>query len=638
MCGILGIVAPPGQELSVTDQDVRSMRDVMDYRGPDDSGLIRFENVAFAHRRLAIRDLRGGKQPWFSDDNQTVLVYNGELYNEQELRKELSIHGHQFKTRCDTEVVLTAYRQWGADCVQRFRGMFAFAIYDFKENTLFLARDRFGIKPLFLTEHQNQLVFSSTIASLLKLPGFSPKPDYATISHYLTTFRITLGRRTMYSGIWQLMPGESFLFKKDKIRREKYWDYPVSKQERIPFQDAGYQFESLLKEAVSVRLVSDVPVGLFLSGGVDSNLIANYLSQSTDEHIVASCGGGPVEENSGDFTHARECASLHNFDFSEIHVDSGNYHQTWDMMIGKNQTPLSTPTDVIIYELSKSMKKDVGVVLGGEGADELLCGYAIQHWAGNDYDRYRKLKHSRMNPDCEEVRLFRKSLFQQYGRDQFLSRIDHYFALNSLIPMSVKKHLFHPHIWKNAEEDLQMLMTYRELFDKYEHLPTAEANTVILHQVNLESLLSRLDSSTMLAGLEARVPYTDHHLVEKMCEIPFRYKIDVSHTEQSPYLASAELARRGSLNDKKILRHVASGVLPQKLAYRKKDSFSTPVLKWLTNDWKEDVRETLRMSEFTKELFQPSAINEICDHPEQAGMWLWPIMNIAKWGDQAFAA
>jgi asparagine synthase (glutamine-hydrolysing) len=638
MCGIVGIVASPEQDVTLTDQELRTMRDAMDFRGPDDSGLVRFGNVAFGHRRLAIRDLEGGRQPWVSDDNQAMLVYNGELYNDIELRQELSLLGYHFKSRCDTEVVLAAYRQWGPDCVKRFRGMFAFAVYDFKENALFLARDRFGIKPLFLTEFKNQLVFSSSIASLLNLPGYSPEPDYQTISHYLTTFRITLGRRTMYSGIRQLLPGETLLMKDENIRIEKYWSYPVKVESRIPFEDASCQFESLLKEAVSVRMVSDVPVGLFLSGGVDSNLVARYLSEASDEQIIARCGGGSTKDNKGDFSYARECASLFDIQFSETHVDSQNYYRSWDQMIEKNKTPLSTPTDVIIYHLSREIKKNVGVVLGGEGADELLCGYAIQHWAGNDYDRFNQLKNSHLQSDCDEVRLFRKSLVQQYGRDQFLSRTDHYFALNSLIPMSVKKHLFNPHIWKNAEEDLQMMLTYRELFDEYEHLSTAEANTAVLHQVNLEALLSRLDTSTMLAGLEARVPYTDHHLVEKMCEIPFRHKIDVSQTERSPYLASAELAARGSLNDKKLLRHVASNVLPKKLAYRKKDSFSTPVLKWMGDDWKDDVTQTLKMSEFAKELFQPAALNEIIENPEQAGMWLWPIMNLAKWGDQAFAA
>ncbi len=196
MCGILGLVGPLGQGIPARDAEILAMRDAMSERGPDDAGFFRRENVAFAHRLLSIRDLQSGRQPWVSQEANCVLVYNGELYNDRELRQELVALGHRFRSRsCDTEVILAAYQEWGTDCLSRFRGMFAFGIYDFTRRQLFLARDRFGVKPLFFTMVGNTLVFASSVAAILRHPHISKSPNWPAVSHYLTTFRITLGGR-----------------------------------------------------------------------------------------------------------------------------------------------------------------------------------------------------------------------------------------------------------------------------------------------------------------------------------------------------------------------------------------------------------------------------------------------------------
>jgi asparagine synthase (glutamine-hydrolysing) len=225
----------------------------------------------------------------------------------------------------------------------------------------------------------------------------------------------------------------------------------------------------------------------------------------------------------------------------------------------------------------------------------------------------------------------------QYGRDRFASPADHYFALNSLIPSAAKPHLFQPWAWAAADEDRGMRAYYDQLFAERAGEPTCRKNAAVLHRVNLEGLLARLDSATMLAGLEARVPYTDHRLVERMFRVPQRFKIAVSEHEQAPYLASGELERRGSLQSKRMLRTLADRLMPRELARRKKASFPTPVASWMSGPWSERVRGMLLSSPFGRETFQPQAIRELADNVARAGMWLWPVLNVLAWGDRQFS-
>jgi len=633
MCGILGIVAQPGRELRLDERTIVGMRDQMQARGPDDAGLFEHRNVAFAHRRLAIRDPAAGRQPWVSADGRCVLVYNGEIYNDEALRRELTSLGHRFRTRCDTEVVMAAWLQWGRRCVEKLCGMFALGVYDFGDDTLFLARDRFGIKPLFLTETGGTLVFASSIPALLKHPGVTKQPNLSAISHYLTTFRLTLHRETVYAGIQQLLPAETLTSNRGGISIQKYWDYPADEDASLAYDSAADMLKSDLSEAVKCRLISDVPVGMFLSGGVDSNTIACLIRESSTAPMTAKCGGG---DDSPDFEPARRCAEHAQFDFGEVRVGPQQYLECWDEMLDAYATPLATPTDVILFQLAKEMKKSVGVVIGGEGADELLGGYQVQHWAAHDFDRSRQLASGVWSPTAAAEAAFRSGMQAQYGRESFSSIVEHYFALNSLVPSAVKSALFQPWAWKAAEQDDRMLDCYARHFSDAAAGPTSRQYLRALHRVNLESLLSRLDSSTMLAGLEARVPYTDHRLVENMFRVPFEHKIDVDPAEPAPYLPAAELQARGSLRSKRILRTVAEGLMPAPLARRPKVSFPTPVAGWLAGPWQNRARQILTSSPFGRSLFQAEALAELAGNVPAAGMWLWPMLNVLLWGDRQF--
>lgn len=636
MCGILGLVAPPNRRVEIEQRDIVAMRDRMVARGPDDAGLVEHRNVVFAHRRLAIRDLEGGRQPWASEDGRCLLVYNGEIYNDCELREELTTLGHTFRSRCDTEVVMEAYRRWGSDCVGRLRGMFAFGLYDFEHDRLLLVRDRVGTKPLFFSHVNGNLIFASSIAALLRHPHLSRSPNLQTLSHYLTTFRITLGQQTMFEGIEQLQPGELLLWERGEQRITRYWEIPGEQSRYVEYAAAVEELETLLTDSVSRRLISDVPVGAFISGGVDSNTILAMIRDDRASGLKTFCGG--AEGDSPDFEFASRSAGQLDCDYDEVHVSEQQYLQTWQQLVGEQHLPLSTPTDVIIYQLATQMKRSVGVALGGEGADELLCGYAVQHYSSQDFESSCALRMGRWRGTSQQARQFSESLRAQYNRDFFTSEIDHFLALNSLIPAAAQSRLFQTWSWEQAGREEPIKQFYADLFAERAGESTAHKSAAVIHRVNLEGLLSRLDSATMAAGLEGRVPFTDHLLIERMFQLPTRYKIDVAPHEHAPHLSSATLANRGSLRSKRLLRDVARRRLTPDLANRQKASFPTPIAGWMGGTWRGWVRDTLESSPFALSIFREDALQELTENPQTAGMWLWPILNVSMWGDREFAA
>lgn len=656
MCGIVGVVAKFGQRPSVSTEQLVAMREAMVARGPDDCGTFERNNVAFGHRRLAIRDRLGGEQPWVSADGNCVLVYNGELYNDAELRRDLESLGHRFRTHCDTETLMAAWQQWGADSLSRLAGMFAFAVYDFAQQRLTLVRDRFGIKPLFLASLGNELAFASSAAALLRHPRVSREPNWRAVNHYLTTFRITLGRETMFRDIQQLRPAELLTWdlRTDQVAIERYWEFPRRPSESAgsaagtpSFEVATERLDELLCQTTAQHLVSDVPVGMFLSGGVDSNTLATIVAERHSAGMLGACGGGAADSGVAqatrepdDFDFAAACARHAGFEFDEVRVTADNYFESWGELLTQSGLPLPTPSDGIIHRLAQRMKQSVGVVLGGEGADELLCGYTRPHWSIEDF-RLSQLAATGDWPGTPEQRqTFLQSLQTTYGRSHFDSAVDHYFAANSLIPASAREALLTPDVWAASAGDEPMAAFYADEFADAastvgDPSSTLAQQAVLLHRLNLESLLGRLDTATMAASLEARVPFADHRLVEFAFELPIDFSIDVSLDAETSLLSAAELDSRGHLRSKRLLRQVAARRLPSDLAWRPKASFPTPVTTWLAGPWQAWASQSLRTSSFAREVFRPAALEELASNIPAAGMWLWPILNVIRWGDEA---
>ena len=659
MCGIVGVVAKLGQRSSVSADQLTAMRDAMLRRGPDDCGLFERGNVAFGHRRLAIRDLEAGTQPWLSADGRFVLVYNGELYNDAELRSDLQQLGHRFRTHCDTETLMAAWQQWGADALPRLAGMFAFAVYDFTEQRLTLVRDRFGIKPLFLASLGDELAFASSAAALLKHPRVSREPNWRAVNHYLTTFRITLGRETLLRDVQQLRPAEMLTWdqRSDRVTIDRYWEFPPRPSvengtaSTVPsFETAADQLDALLSDVTDQHLISDVPVGMFLSGGVDSNTLATIIAQQHAGGMLGACGGGDrpaasdaADREPDDFDFAAACAQHAGFAFDEVRVSSDDYFASWTELLTDSGLPLPTPSDGIIHRLAHRMKQSVGVVVGGEGADELLCGYTRPHWSIEDYRLAQLAVTGNWPGTVEQQQAFLQILQQTYGRSQFASPVDHYFAANSLIPAAARQALLHPDVWTAAGGDESLAAFYAAEFADAaaacgepagaSHAATLAQQAVLLHRLNLESLLGRLDTATMAASLEARVPYADHRLVEFAFRLPLEYSIDVRPEAETPLLPAAALDARGDLRSKRLLRAIAGRRLPDELANRPKASFPTPVANWLAGPWQDWAADTLRTSPFAREIFRPEALDELAGNVPAAGMWLWPILNVIRWGE-----
>ena len=637
MCGIFGAIGPVGAGMPVSESEATRMRDAMSSRGPDGSGLYIHGHVVLAHRRLAIRDINAPAQPWLSEDGQIAVVFNGEIYNDCELRTELSQQGFRFRTRCDTELIPAAYRCWGDAFVDRLRGDFAIGLYDFSANRLSLIRDRCGAKPLFFGWVGDVFLFASSIRALRGHPGLTAKPNWSVLSHYLTTLRLTLGRETVYEGIEALGPGERLELRSGNVSIHSYWEPPFE-ADHNDFESAADAFESRLRESVRLRMAGDVGAGLFLSGGVDSSTLACMVKDEVGKRLPVGCGVGGEQNSSelSDDAFATVAARHFGHELTTVRVDSRHYRETWLGLLQDYATPISTPTDAILFQLSADLATSAGFVLGGEGADELLCGYAVPHFSGHDYDRSERLAAGGWSPSPHVNRLFRESLHRGYGRERFATAGEHYFALNSLIPSAAKSALLRPAVWNAAQHDARMNAWYNERLSAGRGRSPTERLTRLLHRVNLEALLSRLDSASMRAGLEVRPVYADHHLVEETFRLPERFKIGIDAGEPAPFLSSVDLAARGSLRDKRLLRSIAARFMPRKLAYRPKASFPTPVADWLTNDWSHWVSETLRRSPFAEAMLRPDVRQKLAARPEQVGFWLWPLMNVVLWGDQQF--
>lgn len=636
MCGILGIISTSGSSTRLADLDVVAMRDTMAARGPDGKGLFRRGPITLAHRRLAIRDLSRGAQPLVSQNGRFVITYNGEIYNDDSIRSELENRGVRFGSHCDTEVLVEAWSAWGPGCLEKLRGMFAFGVVDLVTNEFWLARDRCGIKPLFYAEIDGEFVFASSISAIKRHPGFSARPNFGALGHYLQTLRTTLDHETVFEGIHTVRPAELIHVVRGQRTHRIYWSLPTTVDHSLSFDDAVGQLERTLEEAVGLRLKSDVEIGMMMSGGVDSNTLATLVGQKRTSRMTGCCGGGSdqaVDETGGDFEFASKCAQELGIDYSELRLDAPAYLKTWQELISSYETPISTPTDAIIYHVARQLKKTVGVAIGGEGADEAFCGYTIAHWSGNDFERANSIDRL----DESAAGQASASLIRQYGRDRFLSVSDHYLATCGLIPEAIQAKLFRPAYSPAINSEGATCRYYAQLFSKQHHLPVVQKFARVLFSANLESLLRRLDNATMAAGLEARVPFADHLLVEQAFRLPHQYKIDVCPHESKPWLSSSELAQRGSLRSKRVLRAVASRMMPKSMAYRPKMSFPTPLPFWLDETWRPWVSEKLMNSPFANEIFEKDALKGLTQLPTSMSMWNWPILNTILWGDHCFA-
>jgi asparagine synthase (glutamine-hydrolysing) len=629
VCGILGILA--ARPIALSDAAASHLRDTMTHRGPDAAGLWRKDGCILAHRRLKVVDTSDdAAQPMTTADGRYTIVYNGELYNDADLRAELASASIRFRTNSDTETVLAALATWGAAAIPRLRGMYAFGFYDATTRTMLLARDGLGIKPLYYrlgpTSEGEALIFASEPHAILQHPDVPVRPDWITISAYLTTIRTVMGERTLFEGVRTLRPGEvlEFAVRGDELTQRRHSQqqarastshFPASSNlDRVGTR----LMVALVRDSIHRHLRSDVPLCCMLSGGLDSSIIARVARDALPT-LATYCSGA---EGAEDFRFARQMSEHAGTRHTEAPISREVFASRWPEMITRLGTPLSTPNEVAINQIARRMRADGFIVaLSGEGADELFGGYDIPML---DAARFEGLLPR--DPDRDAA----------WFRPGILHGGDFQLAANAWIQPRDKPAILGADLWRACEHDDMLVEFYRAEFDAAEDAAPSDsplqAHLQFHRRINLAGLLSRLDTSTMLEGIEGRTPLADAIVCAAAESLPMSDKFTFERPFSCRSLDPASSALLPRTQTKRILRQAFSDVLTAEVTTRPKASFPLPMTEWVA-----DQAQVLRRSPFAREAFTMPALETVAAHPSQCWPLAWPMINIAMWGDSMWA-
>jgi len=636
MCGIAGLINLSSEAADI--QTLANMRDALAHRGPDDKGIWHDGPVGLAHRRLSIIDIKDGIQPMVDPETGVVVTYNGEIYNFREVREELEQRGHKFRTHSDTEVLLKSYIEWGEDLCAKFNGMFAFAIWDGRDKKLVLARDRLGIKPLYWTRIGNAIAFASENKAFMAHPDFVAEANLDGISSYLT-FRQAVWDICFFKNVNKLLPGHILVLRNGDIKTRAYWSLPIAKPGR-DLGEAAYieNAQDLLSKAVKRRMIADVPVGSYLSGGLDSSIIAAMMVEHTN-HEVPTFSVGYIEEGYDEEGFARVVANHVGTRHEHLTLLQNDYLDTWKSLIKQNDIPISIPHEVALYQLSAHMKKQVSVALSGEGADELFGGYGRVQRSPMDWKKIeaaRRILGPGLSGKIAGLGAFRDTPVSWLKFDQ---QMDHFFDVYNWMPFEEKWGLMTGDALNEIDHDARTIGVFENLF-----ADAAEADPYdrILHafqKIHLGCLLDRLDMMSMASGLEARVPFVDHELIEYVVQIPMhhkmRWKSGLAHA-RGLFHTSFKASEWLDIN-KYILRRIGDGLLPANISRRKKLGFPTPLDTWFQGNMK-NVAIDLLLDKRARErgIFDPARMEAFLSNKQNLpydfyGKKVWMLMNIELW-------
>src|SRR3989440_1164190 len=591
MCGIVGIVE---NNSALVDQALLTrMCQAIEHRGPDDDGFYFNEGVGLGMRRLSIIDVKGGQQPIHNQDRTAWIVFNGEIYNYRELREKLEKLGHTFYTNSDTEAIVHAYDQYGADCPRHLRGMFAFAIWDQRTKELFLARDRVGKKPILYAHFNGKLIFGSEFSALLLHPDVGRDVDMEAIHHYLS-FMCVPAPLTAYRAIRKLEPGHSLRWRDGEIRIEQYWQPDFSKKIDISEQEAGERAIEILRDAVKVRLMSEVPLGAFLSGGVDSSAVVALMSEASSEP-VKTFSIGFEEQDFSELHHARRVAEHVGADHHEFIVRP-DAMEVLPLLVEHYGEPYADSSAIPTYYVSRETRRHVTVALNGDGGDECFAGYE-RYAAMRLAERYRKLpglmregiiKQAVNLLPSSELRRSRIRSVKRFLQAASLSPVERYLRWTSVLDRAAKDELYtdefrhqmaghDPARWLSpwfAQANGAGVVDASLLTDTMTYLPN--------------DLLVKVDIASMAVSLEARSPFLDHHVIEFAASLPEKFKL------------------RG-LTTKYLLKRVLKKLVPMENLNRPKMGFGVPIGYWFRNQMKRFLGETLLSDRALKRGFFKSA-------------------------------
>jgi len=625
MCGINGIAFSSRSRRRVDAGMLKSMRDVITHRGPDDEGIFIDEGIGLGHRRLSIVDVASGHQPMTNEDGSLRITYNGEVYNHADFRETLEARGHVYQTHCDTETILHLYEEYGDSCVEHLRGMFAFAIWDRNRRELFIARDRLGVKPLYYVHTgDGSLYFASEIKALLEARAVKPELNFAAFSDYLAN-HATSGEDTLFVNVKRLMPGHTLTWRDGEIKIKKYWDVSFAKSSREGRSDQDYiaEWSELFRKSVQLRLMADVPLGMFLSGGIDSSAIAAVMSTLVDDPIK-TFSVAFAEREANELEYARLVSRAFKTDHHEVVISPEQFFDALPELIWHEDEPLAHPSSVALYFVSELASRHVKVVLTGEGSDELMAGYAryrktiLNLALGERYHRIvpssirdlvrgqiagitgsklrAKLRRTFLNlsPDIESIYFDNFAVFPRADQEQLLTRetIDRIGAIDPYA--GVRRVL--------SDTDAKSLL---------DRLLYADIKTY------LHELLMKQDQMSMAASVESRVPFLDHKLVEFTSGLPERLKL---HRWTTKY----------------VLRQSMKGVLPEQIITRPKMGFPVPIGTWFRGAYAHVLDDYVLSSRaMDRGIFNPQFVRtlvnqhqrEEANHSER----LWSLVNLEMW-------
>lgn len=579
MCGICGIYNYKHQD-PVTPGVLAGMLQSIYHRGPDHEGRYEDDAFAFGMRRLSIIALSTGNQPMFNEDKRYALVFNGEIYNYRQLRKQLQARGHIFTTESDTEVIVHLYEEYGKDCADHLRGMFAFAVWDKVERTVYIARDHLGIKPLYYTQQGDRLLFASEIKALLADPDFEPLLDHYALNQYLT-LRYVPAPGTLLQDVYLLPPGHWMLCSEDGVVTHQYWDVEFNEKADPTKTEDDYasELKDLLHESVNMRLMSDVPFGAFLSGGVDSSTVVAIMSQLLDQPVKTfSVGFGDDGIDYSELPYARVVAEKFETDHHELLINAGHFMDHLEDMVWHMDQPIADYAQVAYFLVARLASEHVKMVLTGEGGDELFAGYG--RYVGERYaplfqriPQFGKQMARTALETLPQLRRVKSALYALSMEDE-ASRFAHWIPQ---FTRDNKKHLLTKDVKRQLKLD-QSLVKYIIQHTLEGTEAKSSVNRLSYMDLKLwlpDYLLIRGDKLTMASSLEGRVPLLDKELVAFAGRLPAKYKMMGT---QRKYL----------------LKKVAGdNWLPDEIINRKKKGFPVPVPKWLRQDAREYTRDML---------------------------------------------
>ncbi|MCX7879513.1 MAG: asparagine synthase (glutamine-hydrolyzing) [Ignavibacteria bacterium] len=638
MCGIVGI-----RHFNKTLNEsydsalLLKMTNLLRHRGPDSNGIwfSPSKQCAFGFRRLAIIDLsEAGNQPMQTDDGNVTIVFNGEIYNYLTLRKELIEKGYKFRSRTDTEVILNGYKEWGLDVVKRISGMFAFVIWDEHNQLLFGARDRVGKKPLYYFYDDEIFIFASEIKSILIHPRVQKNVNFKEIPNYLN-FGISSNRNTLFENINKIPPAHFFTLDVNRdFKLRRYWNpFALGKNEKISENEAVEEILRLLRQAVKDRMMSDVPFGVFLSGGIDSSLNVALMSELMTRPVDTFTVGFKELEKYNELYYARTIVNLFKTNQHEILIDSDDAFEVLEELVWFEDEPNADPVCIPLFFLSKLTRESGTIVVQvGEGSDEQFVGYP---WLLRDFKFY----HNIWKPFDSLPTPIKRSLF--YLSKPIFSKIKQYLPLDFIRRSAYNEEYY----WSGTPifppSELEVILNHQPKY--FSHIPWQYVNNLLSEAKNLNSsldflqwvlfveisqrlselLLMRVDKMGMAHSIEARVPFLDYRLIEFTMSLPQKLKVPNGRTT------------------KYLLKKAAERILPKEIVYRKKQGFWAPISEWLRNEWFDFACERISNSNLLRKISNLEYINIMLQEHRKSkknyGFKIFTLLNLALWYDRFFS-